>query len=79
VHAAWEAAAERHDPEYGPFVATLETLAADARAVGVPIVEVLKAVDALARPSRGGDGRLDWDSVRPKAGAHLIRAYYVDG
>jgi hypothetical protein len=78
VRAAWEDATERHAPVYVPFVAALEALAADARAVGVSIVELLKAVDALARPPRGGDDRLDWDAVRIKAGVHLIRAYYAD-
>ena len=79
VHAAWEDATERCAPEYAPLVASLEVLAADARAVGVSIVEVLKAVDALARPSVGGDARLDWGPMRAKVGTHLVVAYNADG
>jgi len=60
-------------------VASLAVLAADARAVGVSIVEVLKAVDALARPSLGGDARLDWGPMRAKVGTHLLVAYNADG
>jgi hypothetical protein len=78
VRAAWEDATERHAPEYVPFVAALEALAADARAVGVSLVELLTAVEAVARGEWGTDDRLDWDAVRAKAGAHLIRAYYAD-
>jgi hypothetical protein len=79
VQAAWEDATERHAPEHGPFVAALEMLAAEARTEGVTVLELLKAVDALAKPSLGGDARLDWARVRMTAGRQLIRAYYADG
>jgi hypothetical protein len=56
----------------------LQALARTARDDGVGITDVLRTLDAVCRPSVGGDGALDWDHVREWAGGVVIGAYYRD-
>lgn len=78
VRAAWVAGCRAHAPEHPPLRAALERLARTARAAAVPAAAVLRTLDAVCDSRNGGDSALDWDHVRPWAGAVAIRAYYRD-
>ncbi len=78
VRAAWAAGCRAVDPQYPPLRAALERLARAARAAAIPPADVLRTLDAVCRREAGGDVTLDWDHVRPWAGAVVIRAYYRD-
>jgi hypothetical protein len=78
VRRAWEAGCRAADPRHPPLRAALEALARGARDDGVAITDVLRTLDAVCRPSVGGDGALDWDHVREWAGRVVIRSYYRD-
>jgi hypothetical protein len=78
VRRAWEAGCRAVEPEHPPLRAALQRLARTARDGAVPISEVLRTLDAVCRPSVGGDGTLAWDHVREWAGGVVIEAYYRD-
>jgi hypothetical protein len=78
VRAAWIAGCRAHDAQHPPLRTALERLARAARAGEIPILQVLRTLDAVCRSDAGGDGALDWDHVRPWAGGVVIRAYYRD-
>jgi hypothetical protein len=62
------AGCEAGDPQLPPLRLALEHLAQEARDAAVPVAHVLRTLDAACRPSAGGDGALDWDHVRERAG-----------
>ena len=78
VRRAWEAGCRAADPTHPPLRAALQALARTARDGGVAVSDVLRTLDAVCRPSVGGDGALDWDHVREWAGRVVIAAYYRD-
>jgi hypothetical protein len=78
VRRAWEAGCRAMDPTHPPLRTALQALARTARDDGVGITDVLRTLDAVCRPSVGGDGALDWDHVREWAGGVVIGAYYRD-
>lgn len=78
VRDAWAEARERCEPELPALADALRALAHHARARGIPVAEVLKALDAVIRPERGGEPALDWDHQREIAGRLAIRAFYHD-
>ena len=78
VREAWEETRRVCDPELPELTDALTELAAHARRQGFEAADVLKALDTIIRPERGGDPRLDWDHVRELAGRHVIRAFYRD-
>ena len=59
VRRAWEAGCRAADPAHPPLRAALQALARTARDGAVPISDVLRTLDAVCRPSVGGDGALD--------------------
>ena len=78
VRDAWAEARARCDPELPQLAEALRGLARHARAKGIAVAEVLKALDAVIRPERGGEPALDWDHQREIAGRVAIRAFYHD-
>jgi len=78
VREAWKQSLAQCEPHHEPLAVALRTFAREARAHGVSPAVLLTALDALIRPSLGGDSALDWDSVREWAGMIAIRAYYQD-
>ena len=78
VRRAWEAGCRAADPTHPPLRAALQALARTARDGGVAVSGVLRTLNAVCRPSVGGDGALDWDHVREWAGGVVIAAYYRD-
>lgn len=76
VRAAWVAGHTAGDPTYPPLAAALARLASIAREHDVPIVDVIRTLDAICGATLGGDPSLDWDHVRSWAGRTVIRAYY---
>ncbi len=78
VREAWEEACRQHDAELPALNAAVTALARDARARGVDVAAVLRTLDTVILPDRGGDRRLDFDHVREIAGSRAIRAYYRD-
>ena len=78
VRDAWAEARLRCDPELPELADALRGLARHARAKGIAVAEVLKALDAVIRPERGGEAALDWDHQREIAGRIAIRSFYHD-
>ena len=78
VRAAWQQSLARCEPHHEPLAVALRAFAREARAHAVSAAVLLTALDALIRPSMGGDAALDWDHVREWAGMIAIRAYYQD-
>lgn len=73
---AWREATARSAPDHPPFLPAVAALASAARDAGLRVTDVLRALDALMLPKRGGDDRLDWDHMRQAAGTAAIAAYY---
>ena len=78
VREAWQGSLAVCDATYEPLAVALRAFAREARTRGLPAATVLTALDALIRPSAGGNAALDWDHVRQWAGTVAIRAYYQD-
>jgi hypothetical protein len=76
VRDAWERARAAHDSEHPALCLALAAYARDGRARGVPVEVLLRALDTVVRPERGGDAVLDFGRVREVAGTQLIRSYY---
>jgi len=74
----WQEARDRHDARHPPLLAAVATLARNARARGVGVGLVLRALNAVIDPRLGGDPGLVWDSVREHAGETAIASYYRD-
>jgi hypothetical protein len=76
VREAWQrahAANDAHDPGLG---LALAAYARDGRARGVPVATLLRALDIVVCPARGGEAHLNFGRVREAAGTCLIRSYY---
>jgi hypothetical protein len=78
VRDAWRESLQRCEPHHEPLADALRAFAREARAHAVSAAVLLTSLDALIRPSLGGDSALDWDHVREWAGKIAIRAYYQD-
>jgi hypothetical protein len=78
VRDAWKESLEVCEPKHEPLAVALRSFAREARAHAVTPAVLLTALDAIVRPSMGGDSSLDWDHVREWAGMIAIRAYYQD-
>jgi hypothetical protein len=76
VRDAWQRAGAAHDPNHPALALALAAYARDGRARAVPISTLLRALDTVVRPERGGDSELDFGRTREIAGSLLIRSYY---
>lgn len=76
--AGWHAARERRDAEDDRFALALRAFGVYARAQGASPVDMLRALNAVIDPRRGGDADLDWDGLRERAGQVVIASYYRD-
>jgi hypothetical protein len=76
VREAWRRARDSHDPHSDALAFALSVFARDGRARGQSVASLLRTLDSLVRPARGGDAALDFDNVREWAGTQVIRAYY---
>ena len=78
VRQTWTEARTARDGRYAPLLTAVTVLARSARASGVAVVEVLRALNALTDLRLGGDPSLEWDSVRERLGQTAIASYYRD-
>ena len=76
VREAWRRAHASHDADDVALALALAAYARDGRARGVPVATLLRALDIVVCPARGGDARLDFGRAREVAGTQLIRSYY---
>jgi hypothetical protein len=65
-----------NDPRHPRSRLALAAYARDGRARGVAVQTLLRALDTVVAPERGGDAALDFGGAREVAGTMLIRAYY---
>jgi hypothetical protein len=70
---AWRQARDRRATDLWHAVGAL---AIDARTRGIPVSDVLRALNAVIDPRLGGDPALDWDHLREHAGKVVIANYY---
>ena len=76
VRDAWRLALRAHDAHHPALALAIAAYARDGHARGVPIQTLLRALDTVVRPDRGGDAALDFGTAREVAGTLLIRSYY---
>jgi hypothetical protein len=76
VREAWQRAHAAHDADDPALALALAAYARDGRARGVPVATLLRALDIVVCPARGGDARLNFGRARETAGTWLIRSYY---
>jgi hypothetical protein len=76
VREAWQRAHAAHDADDPALGLALAAYARDGRARGVPVATLLRALDIVVCPARGGDARLNFGRAREAAGTWLIRSYY---
>ena len=78
VREAWRTACALRDPRAPALDLALRAFARDGRARGASVGSLLRALDALVRPTDGGDSGLDVPTLREWAGTQVIRSYYRD-
>ncbi len=78
VREAWRSACLLSDPRAPALDLALRAFARDGRARGASVGSLLRALDALVRPTEGGDAGLDVPTLREWAGTQVIRSFYRD-
>jgi hypothetical protein len=78
VRAAWQEACGRSAPRSPSLARALRDFARDGRARGCSVGSLLRALDTLLPPERGGDASLERAAARAWVGTEVIRSYYRD-
>lgn len=77
VHRAWREVCATTEPRSDALRLALHALARDARARGLAVQSLLKALDQLTKPPTPADAATPgFERVREWAGTEVIRAYY---
>jgi hypothetical protein len=76
VREAWQVAGRAGNAHHPALALAIAAYARDGHARGVPVQTLLRALDTVVRPERGGEAALDFGRAREVAGTLLIRSYF---